>query len=296
MRSVIYGWQIQFGQGFQSGPYVIDLLLEGDRGVRPFAALRDERNWVKHQVAPGSLSSGRLPEGSAVGNLEHGKLMVEGTKAVVIEWIRIQGDGAVWLASGVGQVIGVKELSFVIESEESTSPLNIRKKVAADEALKLSDPEEWKDRNRTTDKLLSSIGIVPRTEEQLEKVIDRARRSAVVKAPQESVRSEVQDRQTALALPMQTVSQQRPLSPSELQGNPLADEVLTALRASGYTDEQIVAMSSGGAVTGQTLSGAEGRRMPAQQGQTLRGESPDYGSGYEGFVSLGAAGARLDEV
>ena len=48
-------------------------------------------------------------------------------------------------------------------------------------------------------------------------------------------------------------------------GNPMPESQLDALRAQGYTDDQILSMTS--SAEGQTLASAEGRRLPEQEGQ-----------------------------
>ena len=69
-------------------------------------------------------------------------------------------------------------------------------------------------------------------------------------------------------------------------GNPMPEGQLDALRAQGYTDDQILAMTS--PAEGQTLASADGRRLPEQEGQS--------GNSYEGFSATSDPGVRIDEA
>ena len=69
-------------------------------------------------------------------------------------------------------------------------------------------------------------------------------------------------------------------------GNPMPERELDALRAQGYTDEQILAMTS--PAEGQTLASAEGHRIPEQEGVS--------GNSYEGFSATSDPGVRIAEA
>ena len=69
-------------------------------------------------------------------------------------------------------------------------------------------------------------------------------------------------------------------------GNPMPENELDALRAQGYTDDQILAMTS--PAEGQTLASSEGRRLPEQEGQIA--------NSYEGFSATSDSGIRIDEA
>ena len=69
-------------------------------------------------------------------------------------------------------------------------------------------------------------------------------------------------------------------------GNPMPENELDARRAQGYTDEQILAMTS--PAEGQTLASSEGRRLPEQEGQIA--------NSYEGFSATSDSGIRIDEA
>ncbi len=69
-------------------------------------------------------------------------------------------------------------------------------------------------------------------------------------------------------------------------GNPMPENELDARRAQGYTDEQILAMTS--PAEGQTLASAEGHRIPDQEGVS--------GNSYEGFSATSDPGVRIAEA
>ena len=88
----------------------------------------------------------------------------------------------------------------------------------------------------------------------------------------------------------QAPSQPRATTPSYSEdqgtGNPMPERELDALRAQGYTDDQILAMTS--PAEGQTLASSEGRRLPEQEGQIA--------NSYEGFSATSDSGIRIDEA
>ncbi len=69
-------------------------------------------------------------------------------------------------------------------------------------------------------------------------------------------------------------------------GNPMPENELDTLRVQGYTDDQILAMTS--PAEGQTLASADGRRLPEQEGQS--------GNSYEGFSVMSDPGVRIAEA
>ena len=73
---------------------------------------------------------------------------------------------------------------------------------------------------------------------------------------------------------------------SDEQGNLMPESELEALRAQGYTDDQILAMTS--SAEGQTLASAEGHRLPEQEGQIA--------NSYEGFSVTSDPGVRIAEA
>ena len=76
-------------------------------------------------------------------------------------------------------------------------------------------------------------------------------------------------------------------------GNPMPEGQLGALRAQGYTDDQILAMTS--PAEGQTMASAEGRRLPAQEGQITVSDEPVPRNSYEGFSATSDPGVRITE-
>ena len=77
-------------------------------------------------------------------------------------------------------------------------------------------------------------------------------------------------------------------------GNPMPESQLDALRAQGYTDDQILAMTS--PAEGQALASAEGRRLPEQAGQISVSDEGVSGNSYEGFSATSDSGIRIDEA
>ena len=77
-------------------------------------------------------------------------------------------------------------------------------------------------------------------------------------------------------------------------GNPMPESQLDALRAQGYTDDQILAMTS--SAEGQTLASAEGRRLPEQEGQISVSDEGVSGNSYEGFSATSDSGVRIAEA
>ena len=77
-------------------------------------------------------------------------------------------------------------------------------------------------------------------------------------------------------------------------GNPMPESQLDALRAQGYTDEQILAMTS--PAEGQTLASAEGRRLPEREGQISVSDEGVSGNSYEGFSATSDPGVRIAEA
>ena len=69
-------------------------------------------------------------------------------------------------------------------------------------------------------------------------------------------------------------------------GNPMPESQLDALRAQGYTDDQILAMTSP----------AEGRRLPEQEGQISVSDEGVSGNSYEGFSVTSDPGVRIAEA
>jgi hypothetical protein len=92
---------------------------------------------------------------------------------------------------------------------------------------------------------------------------------------------------------------------TESPGNPLPEDELARLRAEGYSDDQILAMTTypatiGGPhdallMEGAVLSGAEGRRLPEQEGQIIASAEPVSGNEYEGFSASSEPGVRITE-
>ena len=93
----------------------------------------------------------------------------------------------------------------------------------------------------------------------------------------------------------------------------MPESELEALRAQGYTDDQILAMTSGAgsvgnpmpesqilAMTspaeGQALASAEGRRLPEQAGQISVSDEGVSGNSYEGFSATSDPGVRIAEA
>ena len=74
----------------------------------------------------------------------------------------------------------------------------------------------------------------------------------------------------------------------------MPESQLDALRAQGYTDEQILAMTS--PAEGQTLASAEGRRLPEQAGQISVNDEGVSGNSYEGFSATSDPGVRIAEA
>ena len=62
----------------------------------------------------------------------------------------------------------------------------------------------------------------------------------------------------------------------------------------GYTDEQILAMTS--PAEGQTLASAEGRRLPEREGQISVSDEGVSGNSYEGFSATSDPGVRIAEA
>jgi hypothetical protein len=89
-------------------------------------------------------------------------------------------------------------------------------------------------------------------------------------------------------------------------GNPLPENELDRLRAQGYSDDQIFAMTTypatiGGPhdallMEGARLRGAEGRRLPEQEGQILASAEPVSGNEYAGFSANSEPGVRVEEA
>ena len=77
-------------------------------------------------------------------------------------------------------------------------------------------------------------------------------------------------------------------------GNPMPENELEALRAQGYTDSQILAMTS--SAEGQTLASAEGRRLPEREGQISVSDEGVSGNSYEGFSATSDSGVRIAEA
>ena len=77
-------------------------------------------------------------------------------------------------------------------------------------------------------------------------------------------------------------------------GNPMPERELDALRAQGYTDEQILAMTS--PAEGQTLASAEGRRLPEREGQISVSDEGVSGNSYEGFSATSDPGVRIADA
>ena len=77
-------------------------------------------------------------------------------------------------------------------------------------------------------------------------------------------------------------------------GNPMPESQLDALRAQGYTDSQILAMTS--PAEGQTLASAEGRRLPEREGQISVSDEGVSGNSYEGFSATSDPGVRIAEA
>ena len=77
-------------------------------------------------------------------------------------------------------------------------------------------------------------------------------------------------------------------------GNPMPENELEALRAQGYTDSQILAMTS--PAEGQTLASAEGRRLPEREGQISVSDEGVSGNSYEGFSATSDPGVRIAEA
>ncbi len=217
--SVIYHWEVQFGDGFKAKQQVLRLSLQGDEGSKETEVLRDDRTDVRDEIArPNFRAAGRLRETPARGNLERGRITVEGPP-VVIKDVAVKGDGAVWISERLGLVDGSKDFVFLIESEESHSPLNIRNKVEADKRLQREEPEAWARQVRERNALIQSA--------------------------------------TGIALPDPTVPERAASKVVDTSaGNPLPEAELAAYRAQGLTDAQILERTTN---KGRTLRQQEGR-------------------------------------
>lgn len=252
--SATYHFRIQFGDGWKASKQKLFLSLHGDEGDKPSEQLVDELH-PEQTVTPGRLSYGRFREAPRVGNLERGRILVEGP-SVVIKWMTIKGDGAVWIADQIGEVSGAKDIAFRIDSEESNSPNNLRKSIAEDARLKTEDPEAWVTKRRRQNELIGSITGIQLNDpaEELRKETESARQSRRELMP-------------------------RPIDPTQARamGHPLPEAELAAYRAQGMTDEQIF----------NTVR-SRGRALPAQQGNPLRSARPTTGYEYEGFPSESA--------
>lgn len=102
--------------------------------------------------------------------------------------------------------------------------------------------------------------------------------------------------QSRRGAPQQIPSQPKVREPSysDEQGNLMPESELEALRAQGYTDDQILAMTS--PAEGQTLASAEGHRLPDQEGQTSVSDEGVSGNSYEGFSVTSDPGVRIAEA
>lgn len=253
----MYHFRIQFGDGWKARKQKLFLSLSGDEGDKPSEQMVDEQN-PDQTVTPGRLSFGRFREAPRVGNLERGRILVEGP-SVVIQWLTIKGDGAVWIAEQIGEVNGSKDIAFRIESEESNSPNNLRKSIAEDARLKKDDPDAWVKKRRKQNELIGSITGIQFDD------------------PEEQLRTEsAQDGQKPRANP----DAQDPTR-ARAMGDPLPEAELDAYRKRGLTDEQIFQLVR------------KGRSLPQQQGRPLQSMKPNYGSDFEGFSLASAPAVQL---
>lgn len=257
--SATYHFRIQFGDGWKASKQKLYLSLHGDEGDKPSEQLVDEL-LPEQTVTPGRLSYGRFREAPRVGNLERGRILVEGL-SVVIKWMTIKGDGAVWIADQIGEVSGAKDIAFRIDSEESNSPNNLRKSIAEDARLKTEDPEAWVTKRRRQNELIGSITGI-----QFDDPEEQLRTEAAKSGQKLRANPDAQDPTRARAM-----------------GDPLPEAELDAYRKRGLTDEQIFQVVR------------KGRSLPQQQGRPLQSMKPNYGSDYEGFSLASAPVVKLAE-
>lgn len=275
-----YHWKIITADTVGAGTDArIRLSLHGDRGDMDFAWLLPEftmRNrggagdvWFPsppQEASPdafarNTLTFGRFPSGPSLGNLLSGVLVTDGS-GWGSDWqvvsVRISVNNSVfWLADNVGLVRGgvQKRLSFVVESETESSPLNRRKRDEAETRLQLEDPDSWAEVTRERNALIRSVtGIA------LPDPVPHARKQS----PPER-RIIVPDPGQARAL-----------------GNPMPEAQLDAYRKEGLTDAQILERAA-----------KKGLPLPSQKGRSVVSSIPNRGSDYEGFSFQSAPVVKL---
>ena len=274
-----YHWKIITADTIGAGTEArIRLSLHGDRGDMEFAWLLPEFTMRNRGEAGGAwfpsppqeaspdafarntLTFGRFPSCPSIGNLLSGVLLTDGS-GWSSDWqvasVRIMvSNSVVWLADNVGLVQGgvQKRLSFVVESETESSPLNRRKRDEAETRLQLEDPDSWAEVARERNALIQSLtGIA------LPDPVPQARKQSSER------RITVPDPGQARAL-----------------GNLMPEAELDAYRKEGLTDARILERAA-----------KKGRPLASKEGRPIVSSIPNRGSDFEGFSFQSAPAVKL---